>query len=63
MHTATLLQASLARAEMAAQEAGSMGRLREDLRSAVQQKAERLRSAATRIASHIGARLDHSVHE
>ena len=58
----TTLQASLARAEMAAQEAGHIGRLRAEIRSTAQIKAEQIRATATRFAAHAKQHLDQSLH-
>ncbi|CAK0738433.1 hypothetical protein CVIRNUC_001042 [Coccomyxa viridis] len=56
-------QASLARAEMAAQEAGQLGRLRADIAASLQNKAQRLRTTTTRLASLLGHRIEHSMHK
>ena len=57
------VQASLARAEMAAQEAGHMGRLRADLQASAQRKAQQLRAQATRLATQIKQHVDRSARE
>ena len=57
------VQASLARAEMAAQEAGQLGRLRADIATSLQKKAQRLRTTTTRLASLLGTRIEHSMHK
>ena len=57
------VQASLARAEMAAQEAGHMGRLRADLQASAQKRAQQLRAQATRLATQIKQHVDRSVRE
>ncbi|CAL5223918.1 g6516 [Coccomyxa viridis] len=56
-------QASLARAEMAAQEAGHVGRLRADIHASAQKRAEQLRAHATRLATQISQHVDRSVQE
>lgn len=57
------VQASLARAEMAAQEAGQLGRLRADIEASLQKKAQRLHTATTHLASLLGHRIEHSMHK
>lgn len=48
---------------MAAQEAGQLGRLRADIAASLQNKAQRLRTTTTRLASLLGHRIEHSMHK
>ena len=48
---------------MAAQEAGQLGRLRADIAASLQNKAQRLRTTTTRLASMLGHRIQHSMHK
>ena len=58
-----LVQASLARAEIAAQEAGHLGRLRADLQASAQKRAQQLHASLNRLATQISQRVERRMQE